>query len=438
MEQAADYGAEDSDFTIQLYEYFEPRLRERKLEALYEMEMEILPILVGMEMEGIHLDKKALDDYRIELSKLIEEKEKEIYSIVGHEFNIASPKQLSTILFEERNLPCGKKTKTGYSTDTAVLEELAGSTDDPLPNAILEYRSYTKLQSTYVEALPLLADREGRIHTSFIQTGTATGRLSCREPNLQNIPVRDENGRRIRSAFTALPGKILISADYSQIELVVLAHLSGDKNLCGAFINGIDVHKSTAALVYNKDPGEVTPDERRFAKTVNFGVMYGMSAFRLAKELGISRTESKSFIEKYFETYSDVKKFLDKTKENAKANGYVETITGRRRYVPEIKSSNKVIQQSAERVAINSPIQGSAADIVKTAMINVAKKIEQSKSPLKMLLQVHDELIFECPDDEGEIKKAVVLIQSEMENAFKLNVPLKVSVEYGKNWGEFH
>lgn len=438
LEQAADYGAEDSDFTIQLYEYFEPRLRERKLEALYEMEMEILPILVGMEMEGIHLDKKALDDYRIELSKLIEEKEKEIYSIVGHEFNIASPKQLSTILFEERNLPCGKKTKTGYSTDTAVLEELAVSTDDPLPNAILEYRSYTKLQSTYVEALPLLADREGRIHTSFIQTGTATGRLSCREPNLQNIPVRDENGRRIRSAFTALPGKILISADYSQIELVVLAHLSGDKNLCGAFINGIDVHKSTAALVYNKDPGEVTPDERRFAKTVNFGVMYGMSAFRLAKELGISRTESKSFIEKYFETYSDVKKFLDKTKENAKVNGYVETITGRRRYVPEIKSSNKVIQQSAERVAINSPIQGSAADIVKTAMINVAKKIEQSKSPLKMLLQVHDELIFECPDDEGEIKNAVALIQSEMENAFKLNVPLKVSVEYGKNWGEFH
>ncbi|MBQ0038797.1 MAG: DNA polymerase I [Treponema sp.] len=438
LEQAADYGAEDSDFTLQLHDIFAKQLSEKKLEDLYAMEMRILPILVDMEMTGIHLDEKALGRYSKELEKLIEEKEKEIHGLAGHEFNIASTKQLQTVLFVEKGFKTAKKTKTGYSTDTVVLEELAETTDDPLPKAILDYRSYTKLQSTYVEALPLLSDKEGRIHTSFMQTGTATGRLSSRDPNLQNIPVRDDAGRRIRAAFTALPGKVLISADYSQIELVVLAHLSGDKNLSDAFIKGIDVHKATAALVYNIKPEDVSPDQRRFAKTVNFGVMYGMSAFRLANELDISRTEAKGFIDQYFATYCDVKKFLDETKENAKAKGYVETITNRRRYIPEIKSSNKVVQQSAERIAINTPIQGSAADIVKTAMINIWNKIRETGSPLKMLLQVHDELIFECPDDESEIKKAIDLIQNEMENAFKLNVPLRVSIEYGKNWGEFH
>ena len=322
--------------------------------------------------------------------------------------------------------------------DAAVLEELAETTDDPLPQAILDYRSYTKLQSTYVEALPLLADGESRIHTSFLQTGTATGRLSSRDPNLQNIPVRDDAGRRIRAAFTALPGTVLISADYSQIELVVLAHLSGDKNLAGAFINGIDVHKSTAALVYNVSPEEVTPQQRRFAKTVNFGVMYGMSAFRLAKDLNISRTEAKGFIDRYFATYSQVKGVLEKTKDDARANGYVEPIMGRRRYIPDINSGNKLIQQGAERIAINTPIQGSAADIVKTAMLKVQQKIEETASPLKMLLQVHDELIFECPDTPEEIQKALELIREQMEGAVKLNVPLRVSIEYGRNWGEFH
>lgn len=438
LDQASEYGAEDSDFTFQLYEVFKKKIAENNLDALYEMEMKVLPVLVSMELEGIHLDNNALYEYSLELKKLIEGKEKEIHALAGHEFNIASTKQLQTVLFEEKGFKTAKKTKTGYSTDTAVLEELAESTKDPLPAAILDYRSFTKLQSTYVEALPVLADKNGRIHTSFLQTGTATGRLSSRDPNLQNIPVRDDAGRRIRTAFTAMPGKVLISADYSQIELVVLAHLSGDKNLSSAFINGIDVHKSTAALVYNKSPEEVTPEERRFAKTVNFGVMYGMSAFRLANELNISRTEAKNFIDQYFATYSSVKKFLDDTKENAKTNGYVETITGRRRYIPEIRSANKVILQSAERIAINSPIQGSAADIVKTAMINVFAKIKETGSPLKMLLQVHDELIFECPDDKAEIEKAIALIKTEMENAVKLNVPLRVSVEYGKNWGEFH
>lgn len=437
LEKAFKYGAEDSDFTLQLYYLLKDEIKKLNLEKLfYEMEMKVLPILVSMEIQGIHLDKKKLNEYKEELSVLISEKEKEIYKEAGCEFNIASPKQLQEILFEKRNLPHGKKTKTGYSTDTAVLEELVFSTNDPLPKMILDYRSYTKLQSTYVEALPLLADKNGRIHTSFLQTGTATGRLSSRDPNLQNIPVRDESGRRIRSAFTAVPKTVLISADYSQIELVVLAHLSGDKNLCSAFINGIDVHKSTAALIYGISPEQVKPEQRRFAKTVNFGVMYGMSAFRLANELNISRTEAKNFIDQYFSTYSDVKKFLDETKRMARENGYVETITGRRRYIPEIKSSSKIVLQGAERIAINTPIQGSAADIVKTAMIKVQAALEKSDTGAKMLLQVHDELIFECPEDNAE--NAISIIQREMENAVQLKIPLRVSVERGKNWGEFH
>ncbi|MCR5217938.1 DNA polymerase I [Treponema sp.] len=439
LEEAVPYGAEDADFTFKLYKLFEPVIEKAGLHDLfYGMEMKILPILASMESAGIHLDKKALDEYGKELKKLIEEKEKGIYQAAGHEFNIASTKQLQQVLFEEQGLTGSKKTKTGYSTDTAVLEELSDSTDNPLPALILEYRSYTKLLNTYVETLPLLADKESRVHTSFMQTGTATGRLSSKEPNLQNIPVRDENGRRIRSAFTAIPGTVLISADYAQIELVILSHLSGDKNLSQSFIDGTDVHKATAALIYGIKPEEVSPEQRRFAKTVNFGVMYGMSAFRLAKELGISRTEAKNFIDQYFNTYSGVKAFIDNTIEDARSKGYVETITGRRRYVNELRNTNKMIQQSGERIAVNSPIQGSAADIVKKAMIDVNEELKKQKLPVKMLLQVHDELIFECPDDEESIKKAITLITDKMEHTFKLNVPLRVSVEYGKNWGCFH
>ncbi|MCR5079849.1 MAG: DNA polymerase I [Treponema sp.] len=437
LEKAADYGAEDSDFTYQLYEILSVKIVEKKLgDLFYNMEMKVLPILVDMEREGIYLDVLTLNEFSLELKKLIDEKEAEIYKEAGHEFNISSPKQLQTVLFEERGLPHGKKTKTGYSTDESVLEELAQTTFDTLPALILEYRSYAKLFSTYVEALPKLCDKNSKIHTSFMQTGTATGRLSSKDPNLQNIPIRDENGRRIRSAFKAANGNVLISADYAQIELVVLAHLSGDKNLSQSFIDGIDVHKSTAALIYNIKAEDVTAQQRRFAKTVNFGVMYGMSAFRLAKDLDISRTEAKNFIDKYFETYADVKRFLDQTIVDAKANGYVETVTGRRRYIPEIKNSNKLIQQGAERVAVNTPIQGTAADIVKTAMIKVVSKLAEEKINAKLLLQVHDELIFECSENEAE--KAVEIIRSEMEGAFKLNVPLRVSIESGKSWGEFH
>ena len=406
------------------------------LEKLFQLEMKVLPILTKMELTGIHLDTATLHAYNKELTEGIAAAEQSIYKEVGHEFNIASPKQLQTVLFEERGLKAGKKTKTGYSTDTSVLEELAF--EDPVPRMILDYREMAKLKSTYVEALPKLVDDQGRIHTDFVQTGTATGRLSCRDPNLQNIPVRNEAGRRIRSAFTAPEGKVLISADYSQIELVVLAHLSGDKNMSQSFIDGTDVHKATAALIYGVAPDAVTPEMRRTAKTINFGVIYGMSAFRLARDLGISRTQASQFIENYFAQYSSVDSFIKDTIKKAEETGYVETLFCRRRPIMNINSRNKLEKAAAERIAVNTPVQGSAADIVKTAMLAVSDALTASASPALLLLQVHDELIFECPDDKATIDTTIALIKDKMENAVKLNVPLRVSIEYGKNWGEFH
>lgn len=435
LEKAAPYGAEDADFTLKL------ALTQQKedtahLKDLFALEMKVLPILTRMELTGIHLDTATLHAYNKELTEGIAEAEQSIYKEVGHEFNIASPKQLQTVLFEERGLKAGKKTKTGYSTDTSVLEELAF--EDPVPRMILDYREMAKLKSTYVEALPKLVDDQNRIHTDFVQTGTATGRLSCRDPNLQNIPVRNEAGRRIRSAFTAPEGKVLISADYSQIELVVLAHLSGDQNMSQSFIDGTDVHKATAALIYGVAPDEVTPDMRRTAKTINFGVIYGMSAFRLARDLGISRTQASQFIENYFAQYSSVDAFIKDTIKKAEETGYVETLFGRRRPIMNINSRNKLEKSAAERIAVNTPVQGSAADIVKTAMLAVSQALAKTKSPARLLLQVHDELIFECPDDKATIDTTIALIKDKMENAVKLNVPLRVSIEYGKNWGEFH
>lgn len=474
LEKAAPYGAEDADFTLKLAQAqqkggFDPstKLRDRTasptqppvfecnnssvspvvecrdsgvsrppLEKLFQLEMRVLPILTKMELTGIHLDTATLHAYNKELTEGIAAAEQSIYKEVGHEFNIASPKQLQTVLFEERGLKAGKKTKTGYSTDTSVLEELAF--EDPVPRMILDYREMAKLKSTYVEALPKLVDDQGRIHTDFVQTGTATGRLSCRDPNLQNIPVRNEAGRRIRSAFTAPEGKVLISADYSQIELVVLAHLSGDKNMSQSFIDGTDVHKATAALIYGVAPDAVTPEMRRTAKTINFGVIYGMSAFRLARDLGISRTQASQFIENYFAQYSSVDSFIKDTIKKAEETGWVETLFGRRRPIMNINSRNKLEKAAAERIAVNTPVQGSAADIVKTAMLAVSDALKTSASPARLLLQVHDELIFECPDDKATIDTTIAFIKDKMENAVKLNVPLRVSIEYGKNWGEFH
>ncbi len=440
LEKAVPYASEDADLTWQLWQIFKPLLEKEKLDELfYKLEMPLMPILAEMEINGIHIDKNTLCEYAIELQKQIEILEKQIYDIVGHEFNIASTKQLQEVLFTELQLPTGKKTKTGFSTDTAVLEELAKI--HAVPQKILDFRTLSKLLSTYVEALPVLSDENDRIHTSFMQTGTATGRLSSREPNLQNIPIRDDSGRRIRSAFTAKDGFMLISADYSQIELVILAHLSEDHNLRRAFNEGADVHKTTASLIFGVPPQEVTADMRRTAKTINFGVMYGMSAFRLSNELGIPRAQANDFIEAYFTTYSGIQNFIHSTVEKAEQSGYVETILGRRRYIHAINSKNKLEKSGAERMAVNTPIQGSAADIVKTAMLSLNDALQKSKKEGKfaeteMLLQVHDELIFECKKED--CAELCELIRQKMEGAISLSIPLRVSVESGTNWGMFH
>ena len=437
LETAAHYGAEDADFTWQLWQKAKPQLQEAHLYDLFTtMEMQVLPILAGMELRGIHLDAHALSRYETELQAELNKTEQDIFALVGHTFNIDSPQQVGKVLYEERGLKPSKKNKRGFSTDSAVLEELADQ--DPVPQKILDYRNAKKLLSTYVKPLPAMTDEQGRIHTSFLQTGTATGRLSSKDPNLQNIPIREEAGRKIRSAFTAAPGTVLISADYSQIELVVLAHLSGDKNLCAAFNDGVDVHKSTAALIYALPPEQVTPDMRRTAKTINFGVMYGMGAFRLARELGIPLARAKEFIENYFAQYAGIKGFIETTVQHAEENGYVETLFGRRRPLLAITSANKIEKAGAERVATNTPIQGTAADIVKKAMLAVDDALRQTPTGAKLLLQVHDELIFECKDDAEAISNSIALIKDKMEHAVRLQVPLRVSVEHGANWGLFH
>lgn len=433
LTQAVSYAAEDADLTLQLWHVFESELKAAATDTLfYQTEMPLLPILAEMEIAGIYLDTQKLRDYGTELSAQIEQAQKDVFSLVGHDFNIASTKQLQQVLFTERKLPTGKKTKTGFSTDTAVLEELALL--DPVPQKILEYRTLTKLLSTYVDALPLLADENGRVHTSFIQTGTATGRLSSRDPNLQNIPVRDEAGRKIRSSFCAQNGRVLVSADYAQIELVILAHLSRDKALCRAFNDGVDVHKATARLIFGVGEGDVTSDMRRTAKTINFGVMYGMSAFRLSNELGIPRTKAKEFIDAYFATYSGVQNFIFATIEQAEKCGYVETIFGRKRFIRNINSRNKTEKAAAERIAVNTPIQGTAADIVKCAMIGVEESLRDFDA--RLLLQVHDELIVEC--SERDCPAVCDVLRKKMEGVVQLSVPLKVSVESGVNWGLFH
>lgn len=433
----AQYIGERPVITLALYKKLNALIKKFYKEKLFnEMELPLIPILSEMELRGIHLDTNQLYDYSKELSSQISNLEKEIFSIVGHEFNIASTKQLQEVLFTERGLKPSKKTKTGYSTDTSVLEEL--SIYDPVPKKILEYRELSKLLSTYVEALPKLTDEDSLIHTTFVQTGTATGRLSCKDPNLQNIPVRSEQGRRIRSAFTSKPGTVFISADYSQIELVVMAHLSKDPNMCKAFTEGTDVHKATASLIYKVPQEEVTADMRRLAKTINFGVIYGMSAFRLSNELGISRTQAQEFITSYFTEYASIQRFISETIQEAHEKCRVSTIFGRSRFIPTINNANKNDQAAAERIAVNTPIQGSAADIVKMAMLKVNTALRKNPTGAKMLLQVHDELIFECPDNQEAIDTTLKLIKENMENAVKLSIPLRVSIEYGKNWGEFH
>jgi DNA polymerase I len=434
-DKATAYAAEDADFTLRLHLIMEAELEEAGQTKLYrELEMPVLPILGSMEAAGIRVDSGELRSYGVELERELGLIQADIYKDVGHEFNIASTKQLQEVLFVERKLPTGKKTKTGHSTDTSVLEELAAL--DPVPRKILRSRSLAKLKSTYVDALCELADRDPRIHTHYMQTGASTGRLSSRDPNLQNIPVRDEEGRRIRMAFTAEPGSLLVSADYSQIELVVLAHLSQDPGLLKAFREGVDVHRRTASLLFGMSEEEVTPDKRRVAKTINFGVIYGMSAFRLSNELGIPRGDAQKFIDAYFSTYAGVRDFIDKAVAEAEERGYSTTILGRRRPIAAINSRNKTEKQAAERVAVNTPIQGSAADIVKLAMLRVESALASERPKARLLLQVHDELIAEAP--EKEAPAVAELMKREMEKAIELSLPLRVSVETGRRWGDMH
>ena len=435
LDIASPYACEDADYCFRLKLHLDSlfKQQDKKLADLFSnLEMPLLPILAEMEGTGIKIEPKILRDFGKELSEELDNIQASTYKIAGHEFNLSSTQQLQKVLFEERKLKPGKKTKTGYSTDVGVLEELARQ--DELPALILRHRTLQKLKSTYIDSLVEQADREKRIHSNFIQTGTATGRLSSREPNLQNIPIRDEEGRRIREAFIAEPGKLLISADYSQIELVILAHLSKDKNLVSAFMENRDVHARTASLIFSLDEKDISAEQRRIAKTINFGVMYGMSSFRLANELHISRTEAAAFIEAYFKTYSGVRKFIDRIIKETEETGYAFTLLGRRRFIPAINSRNKTEKAGAERIAVNTPIQGSAADIVKTAMVNLDGIL--AKSPARLLLQVHDELIFECPKEEAN--ETAGLIKKEMEAAVKLSIPLRVNVETGKSWGDFH
>lgn len=435
VDRACEYASEDADFCWRLSETFKPLLRERQLEDLFnEVEIPLIGVLARMEQAGIAIDTRIFDTLREEIEARLAELETEIFELAGEPFNINSPKQLQVILFDKLKLRTIRKTKTGFSTDVDVLEELAR--EHPLPERLLEFRTLDKLRGTYIEALPKLVHPEtGRIHTSFNQAVAATGRLSSSDPNLQNIPVRTEYGRRIRQGFVAEGKKNrLISADYSQIELRILAHLSGDENLRAAFHEDTDIHRDTAARVFGVKADEVTPDMRRQAKAVNFGVVYGISAFGLARNLGIPNAEAARFIEEYFKQYPGVRRWLDETIEAAKEMGYVTTLLQRRRYVPELASSDQNTRRAAERAAINTPVQGSAADLIKLAMVRLDPLLEASGA--RMLLQVHDELLVEAAAESAD--EIAALMKRKMEEAMRLDVPLKVDVGIGNNWAEIH
>jgi DNA polymerase-1 len=435
VEDASTYSAEDADVTWRVAAPLLDELENIGLTGLFEdMEMPLAVLLAQMEKTGVLLDTGVLEKLNVELIAGLSESESKIYGEAGREFNINSPKQLSQILFNELGLPPVKKTKTGYSTNDEVLLEL--SEKHQLPAMIREYRSLAKLKSTYVDALPnMIHPVTGRVHTSFNQTATATGRLSSSDPNLQNIPVRTDLGRRIREAFVAPPGTVLLSADYSQIELRILAHLSGDQNLLDAFSKGEDIHGRTASQVFGAGE-KVDPELRRRAKVINFGIIYGMSAYGLSKELGISPGEASGMIEDYFAAYSGVREYMDGLLEKAKEEGFVTTLFNRRRNLPELDSSNPNTRQLGERMAINTPIQGTAADVIKLAMLRVDEVLKKDMPDTRMILTVHDELIFEVP--EKDVEKASGLISGIMEGVVDLDVPLVVDVGWGENWAKAH
>jgi DNA polymerase-1 len=433
-EIAGKYAAEDADVTFRLHKELWPRIQKEKgLKHIFEkIEMPLVPVLAQIEREGVLIDPQKLRAQGKELQKRLDELEKETFAISGEKFNLNSPKQLQEILFDKLNLPVLQKTPTGQaSTADAVLQELA--LDFAMPRLIIEYRSLSKLISTYTSKLvEQINPVTGRVHTSYNQTGTATGRLSSSDPNLQNIPVRTPEGRRIRQAFIAPENHVLISADYSQIELRLMAHISQDPGLLKAFANDIDIHKATASEVWGVSLDKVTNEMRRDAKAINFGLIYGMSAFGLTRQLGIDRHSAQNYIDKYFARYPKVKDYMDNTRTHAKQKGYVETLWGRRLYLPDINASKIPRQKAAERTAINAPLQGSAADIIKMAMIRIDRWLQEEKIPAKMIMQVHDELVFEVA--EKDIEMVQKGIQEHMTHAAELSVPLLVSIGAGDNW----
>ena len=432
------YACEDADVTLKLKNVLEKELKENDAERLfYDIEMPLIPVLVNIERNGVLLDTEALKQSSAHFTAQMEQIEKEIYELAGETFNIASPKQVGEVLFDKLKIvEKAKKTKTGqYVTSEEVLESLRHK--HPVVEKILEHRGLKKLLGTYIDALPqLINPRTGRVHTSFNQTVTATGRLSSSNPNLQNIPIRDENGKEIRKAFIPDEGCLFFSADYSQIELRIMAHLSEDKNMIDAFLSNHDIHAATAAKVYKIDLKDVGSDMRRKAKTANFGIIYGISVFGLAERMNVDRKEAKELIDGYFETYPGVKAYMDKSIQVAQEKGYVETIFHRKRFLPDINSRNAVVRGYAERNAINAPIQGSAADIIKVAMARIYQRFQTEGIQAKMILQVHDELNFSVPVNEKERVEEIVI--EEMEKAYRMHVPLKADCGWGKNWLEAH
>lgn len=436
VEQATTYAATDALLAYELRERLFETISTEGLDGLYfDIEMPLIRILAGIEKAGFKVDAEKLCAMSKELGTVIDSIQQRIYFLAGEEFNINSPKQLSRVLFHSLGLTPGKKTKTGFSTELSVLEELA--LQHELPKEILDYRSLAKLKSTYTDVLPGLINPEtGRIHTSFNQTATATGRLSSSDPNLQNIPVKGEWGRRMREAFISGEGNVILSADYSQIELRILAHLSGDEDMIDAFRNDEDIHSRVASDLFSTRPEKVTPDMRRIAKTVNFGIIYGMTPFGLSQALSISPGEAKTYIENYFKRHSGIKSYMQSVIEGAREKGFVTTMFNRKRFVPEINSKNQTTRSFGERLAVNSPVQGSAADIIKIAMITIWNAVRDNSLRARMILQVHDELVFELPESEIELVSEIV--KEKMESAVTLQVPLRVDAGYGRNWAEAH
>ncbi len=438
IQRATDYAAEDADCALAVHDALYPKIvADAKLNFVYrDIEMPVLPVLLRMERNGVLLDSAKLEAQSHELGKEMLEKEQKAYEAAGQPFNLNSPKQIQEILFERQGLPVKKKTPSGApSTDEDVLAELAQ--DYPLPKVLLEYRGLAKLKSTYTDKLPRMVNaRTGRVHTTYSQAVAVTGRLASTEPNLQNIPIRTPQGRRIREAFIAPPGCRILSADYSQIELRIMAHLSGDEGLRHAFAHGHDVHRATAAEVFGRPLNEVTADERRTAKVINFGLIYGMSAFGLAQNLGIERATAQAYIESYFSRYPGVRRYMDETRERARKQGYVETVFGRRLWLAEMKSGSPQRRQAAERAAINAPMQGTAADLIKLAMVTVQKWLDERGFGAKLIMQVHDELVLEVPQSElDEVREG---LRARMQDVAQLEVPLIVDVGVGANWDEAH